>query len=125
VRDRTTTTSDHILHDFEGATFEAKLDPLVSRDNVLITVGRASYGTFAHARGMLQIPVIASKGEHVYEGFHLQNVNAYMSRLKAWMAPFKGVASKYLDSYLGWRRMIERDGHRLTPRHAIAEAIGT
>ena len=40
------------------------------------------------------------------------------------MAPFKGVASKYLPTYLGWRRMIERDGARLTPAHAMAEAIG-
>ncbi|RPG43975.1 MAG: hypothetical protein CBC34_005915, partial [Hyphomicrobiaceae bacterium TMED74] len=38
------------------------------------------------------------------------------SRFKGWMARFKGVASKYLPSYLGWRRMIERDGERLTPR---------
>jgi hypothetical protein len=39
------------------------------------------------------------------------------------MAPFKGVASKYLPTYLGWRRMIERDGTRLTPAHAMAEAL--
>jgi hypothetical protein len=50
-------------------------------------------------------------------------VNAYTSRLKTWMVRFKGVASKYLASYLGWRRMIERDGDRLTPRHALAMAI--
>jgi hypothetical protein len=40
------------------------------------------------------------------------------------MVRFKGVASKYLPSYLGWRRMIERDGDRLTPRHCLASAIG-
>ena len=52
----------------------------------------------------------------------MQNVNAYQSRLKSWMAPFKGVASAYLPSYLGWRRMVERDGRSLTVRHIIAEA---
>lgn len=40
------------------------------------------------------------------------------------MARFKGVASKYLPSYLGWRRMIERDGDALTPRHCLAGAMG-
>jgi hypothetical protein len=40
------------------------------------------------------------------------------------MVRFKGVASKYLPSYLGWRRMIERDRDRLTPRHCLAGAIG-
>jgi hypothetical protein len=29
------------------------------------------------------------------------------------MVRFKGVATKYLDSYLGWRRMIDRDGDDL------------
>ena len=33
--------------------------------------GRPSYNTFAHRRGMLHIPVIASRGEYVDEGFHL------------------------------------------------------
>jgi len=123
VRDRHKTTTDHILADFQGVTFEALLDPVVSRDSVLVTDGRPSYATFAHERGMLHIAVVAKQGERVFEGFHIQNVNAYTSRLKAWMAPFRGVASKYLATYLGWRRMIERDGQRLTPRHAIAEAL--
>lgn len=56
--------------------------------------------------------------------YHIQNVGAYQSRLKGWMARFKGVASKYLPSYLGWRRMIERDGDALTPRHCLAGAMG-
>ena len=124
VRDRHKTTSDHVLHDFQGATFEAVLDPIVSRDSVLVTDGRPSYGSFAEERGMLHIAVVARHGERVYDGFHIQNVNAYAARLKSWMAPFKGVASKYLATYLGWRRMIERVGTRLTPAHAIAEAIG-
>ena len=56
--------------------------------------------------------LVAFKRERVKNGFHIQNVNAYASRLKSWMVPFKGVASKYLANYLGWRRMIEREGDR-------------
>ena len=44
------------------------------------------------------------------EIFHIQNVNAYTSRLKDWLRPFKGVASWYLPNYLGWRRAIEQLG---------------
>ena len=86
---------------------------------MLVSDGRAAYGAFAYANAFLHIPIIASHGEHVYEGLHIQNVNAYTSRFKGWMAPFRGVASKYLASYLSWRRMIERDGDRLTPRHCL------
>jgi transposase-like protein len=124
MRDRHKTTTDYILPDFEGATFDAVMDPVVSADSVLVTDGRPSYRTFARARGMTHVAIVASRSEHEKGGFHIQNVNAYTSRLKGWMAPFNGVASKYLATYLGWRRMIERLGDRLTPRHAIAQALG-
>ena len=123
VRDRHKTTTDHVLPDLKGLTFERLLDQTVARDAVLVSDGRPCYATYAKDRGMEHVGVVASQGEHVKKGFHIQNVNAYMARLKAWMAPFKGVASKYLPSYLGWRRMIEREGDCLTPRHALAEAL--
>jgi hypothetical protein len=67
----------------------------------LVSDGRGAYGAFAHANGIMHMPIIASRGEHVYEGFHIQNVNAYMSRLKGWMRRFKGVASTYLAIWDG------------------------
>ena len=39
--------------------------------------------------------------------FHIQTVNAYHSRLKGWIQRFRGVATKYLHSYLGWFRRFE------------------
>jgi hypothetical protein len=37
---------------------------------------------------------------------------------------FNGVATHYLDSYLGWWRMIDRDGDRLTATRMLAMASG-
>jgi transposase-like protein len=124
MRDRHGATTDAILSDLTADTFAAHLTPVVAKDAVLVSDGRDAYGAFAHANAILHIPIIASHGEHVYEGFHIQNINAYMSRLKGWMQRFKGVASNYLASYLGWRRMIERTGERFTPRHALMAAVG-
>ena len=73
--------------------------------------------------GITQMALVASHGQRAAGCYHIQNVNAYVSRFDLWRARFKGVASKYLPSYLGWRRMIERDGDRLTPRHCLAEAM--
>ena len=56
--------------------------------------------------------------------FHVQNVNAYDSRLKGWMARFHGVATKYLPNYLGWRRCLERFAASLAPSLLIAQAVG-
>jgi 3-methyladenine DNA glycosylase/8-oxoguanine DNA glycosylase len=38
------------------------------------------------------------------------------------MRPFKGVASWYLPSYLGWRRAIERLGENFTPERRLQAA---
>jgi len=73
---------------------------------------------------MLRVAILANNSEHVYDFIHIQNVNAYASRLRNWMASFKGVGSKYLGSYLGWRWMIERDGDHLPAQHAVAQALG-
>lgn len=124
IRDRHAVTTDHILPDLEGRTFAAFLKPVVAKDAVLVSDGRAAYGQFAREAGIDHVSLNASAGERSSGSYHIQNANAYHSRLKLWMLPFKGVASKYLSSYLGWRRMIERDGDRLTPRHTIAEALG-
>ena len=40
------------------------------------------------------------------------------------MRRFRGVATKYLDSYLGWHRMNARDGHTQTARSVLAAARG-
>ena len=122
VRDRSGATTDQMLPDLQARTFAAYLAPIVAKDAVLVSDGRDAYGAFAHAENILHIPIITSRGEHAYKGFHIQNVNAYTSRLKDWMRPFKGVASWYLPSYLGWRRAIERLGENFTPERCLQAA---
>ena len=56
--------------------------------------------------------------------FHVQNVNAFDSRLKGWMVKFNGVATKYLESYLGWFRTLDRSGENtLKPASFLASAM--
>ena len=39
------------------------------------------------------------------------------------MVRFRGVATKYLDNYLGWRRMIARDGDDLPAERWLCAAV--
>ncbi len=123
VRDRHGATTDQVLPDLEGKSFARVLKPVVAHDALLVSDGRAAYGQFADAAGLLHISINASKGEHTYGSYHIQNVNAYISRLKRWMRRFNGVATRYLDNYLGWWRMIDRMGETLTPLTCIAAAL--
>jgi transposase-like protein len=122
ARDRSGATTDHILYDLTAPTTAEVLKPIVAKDAVLVSDGRDAYAAFAHAESILHIAIIASRGEHVYRGFHIQNVNAYTSRLKSWLRPFRGVASWHLSSYLGWRRSVERLADKFTPERYLQDA---
>jgi hypothetical protein len=50
-----------------------------------------------------------SAGVRVDGAWHVQNVNAYHSRLKTWVRKFNGVATRYLENYLGWFRTLDRE----------------
>ena len=47
-------------------------------------------------------------GPRVRGPWHIQNVNAYHSRLEGWLRRFRGVATSYLHHYLGWFRLVDR-----------------
>jgi len=123
ARDRTGATTDAMLEKVDTANITEHLGGIVQKDTLLISDGEKAYAAFSAARNFLHVWIIASKGEHVWQGYHIQNVNAYTSGLKTWMVRFRGVATKYLDSYLGWRRMIDRDGDDLPSDRWLIAAV--
>lgn len=56
--------------------------------------------------------------------YHIRNVNAYDSRLKGWMFPFRGVATKNLSNYLGWHRYLDVPATKPSPRKFLTGALG-
>lgn len=123
VQDWPGATMDQVKWDLEGATFKHVLKPVLAPDALLVSDGRAAYGAFAEDAGLLHIAHNVSAGERAYGSYHIQNVNAYISRLKQWLCRFKGVATHYLPSYLGWRHLIEREGDALSPARFVTYAL--
>lgn len=116
MRDRQKVTSDAVLDNLTAQAIGKHLIPRLAADALLCTDTGRAYGVIARQAGIRHEPVNISAGEYVRDGvFHIQNVNAYDSRLKAWMQPFRGVATRYLHNYLGWRRMIERLAETINP----------
>lgn len=125
VRDRQGRTADFKLARLDAEHVQAVLAPLVARDAVLCTDSAGVYATFARRYGIAHRTINVRRGRRVVGGaFHIQNVNAYDSRLKGCMYRFHGVATKYLVNYLGWRRMLERYQDGLTPLLCLCEAVG-
>nr|WP_319565303.1 IS1595 family transposase [uncultured Rhodoferax sp.] len=125
VRDRSGQTADFQLQKIDASHITDVLGPLVDKDAILCTDGARVYQKVAHNMGLTHRAINVHKGIHVIEGaFHIQNVNAYDSRLKQWMKRFHGVATKYLENYLGWRRMLERYRQSISPAICLSEAMG-
>lgn len=125
ARDRSGQTADFRLEQCDAAHIAAALQPLVDKDAILCTDGASVYKSVAHTLGLTHRAVNVSKGIRVVDRvFHIQNVNAYDSRLKTWMQRFHGVASKYLENYLGWRRMLERYQQSIQSSAFLREAVG-
>ncbi len=104
VRDRSGQTADFRLKQLDAHHVTAVVRPLVDKEAILCTDGARIYQTFARATGMAHRAINIQQGIRVIDGaFHIQNVNAYDSRLKGWIGRFHGVATKYLEHYLGWR----------------------
>lgn len=124
ARDRSGSTADFILAADDKTNVAAALKPILPKDTILCTDGSATLAAAARELGVTHRPVNLSAGIRVVAGvYHVQNVNAYDSRLKGWMRRFQGVATKYLDSYLGWFRAIDRScGESLRPAALLAMA---
>jgi IS1 family transposase len=83
-----------------------ELQGKILKGSVLCTDGFRSYIKFAQGNDLIhkRLDVAVKVIEKV---FHIQNVNAYQSRLKAWMDRFHGVATKYLENYLVFFRFLD------------------
>jgi transposase-like protein len=124
ARDRSRTTFDAVLPQADSAALETILGPVIQQDAVLCSDGSAIYRRFTRKARLEHRPINLSAGIRVQSPFHIQNVNAYDSRLKGWMARFHGVATKYLANHLGWRRCLERHAQCLSPQWMLNQALG-
>ncbi len=125
VRDRHGETADCILHGTSTQQIEPALIPLLNKDVILCTDGMPTYKQIARQANIVHRPVNIAAGQRVVNNiYHIQNVNAYDSRLKQWMKKFHGVATRYLESYLGWHRMIDRLGQNITPTLCFFASLG-
>jgi transposase-like protein len=124
ARDRSDATTDQILPDRSAQSIGAALGPVISKTAVLVSDAAGAYRAFAGNAKIAHVALNLSAGERCFGDYHIQNVNNYCSRLKGWILRFRGVATKYLDSYLGWHRADDREGNTVSASRVLAAAWG-
>src|SRR4051794_8327526 len=101
----------------------AALGGIVTSVNEFCCDGGTAIVAFARRAGIpTHILPMPGKPNPQAPDFHINNVNAYHSRLKEWLRPFHGVATKNLPNYLGWRRTPEALGQKIMPDDFICGA---
>jgi len=88
---------------------KSKIGNWMEKDEiVLCTDSHRSYQSFATNYGFEQKRVNVGKRQYLKDKiYHIQTVNSFHSRLKSWMKRFNGVASKYLQHYMDYFRMLD------------------
>jgi transposase-like protein len=125
ARDRSGATTDAILPKLSKAAVTAALGGVVTTANQLCCDGGKAIVGFAR-KGQIPCHILPAPGGPRPEApnLHINNVNGYHGRLKEWLRPFHGVATKYLDHYLGWRRTAEALGADIRPEDWLRSAVG-
>jgi transposase-like protein len=117
---------DQVLSQGKTSALTDALRPALGSEAVLSTDGNASYWTVAKELGVKSGSFVSAyHGKGGNGVWHVQSVNRYDSSLKGWMARFRGVATKYLANYLGWRRLLDRFHEILTPQQLLFHALRT
>lgn len=108
VRDRGKNTFEAILPSVTTDALHQELAGKLEKDSVLCSDGYKPYIALSEKNDLIHKRLDVAAGVKVIDKvFHIQNVNAYHSRLKLWIKRFHGVATKYLDHYLGWFRFMD------------------
>jgi transposase-like protein len=125
ARDRAGATIDAVLPRLDRASVTAVLDGVITPANQLCCDGGKAIVAFAR-REKIPYHILPAPGVPKPEApaFHINNVNGYHGRFKEWARRFHGVATKYLDRYLGWRRTLEAAGPSVQPEHLLSAAVG-
>jgi transposase-like protein len=97
------------------------LGPVLTPDALLISDGAAAYRRFTRDTGIRHEWVNTHAGEHRRGNIHIQHVNGWHARFKGWLVGFRGVASRYLAHYTGWRRTLD-PAHLTTPAQLLVVA---
>jgi transposase-like protein len=100
--DRNGTTVSAILPVVNADAIEDVLSPVLNKDALLVTDGARVYPLCADKLGVSHETLNLSAGERVRGDLHIQTVNSRHERLKTFLRRYRGIATKYLDSYLKW-----------------------
>jgi transposase-like protein len=121
--DRSGATVSGILKTVSADAIATVLAPVLDKDALLVTDGAAAFPPCARQLGVTHEVLNQSAGERVRGALHIQTVNSRHKRFKDLLRRHRGIASKYLDSYLKWFHLAGSHADP-SPRACLDAALG-
>jgi hypothetical protein len=109
--DRTGATVTAVLPAVSATAIQVVLEPAVGADVLLVTDAASYFPPAAAALGISHEALIQAAGERVRGELHIQTVNSRHQQIKSFLRSFRGIATKFLASYLRWFHLIRLDPH--------------
>ena len=120
--DRGGETLSHTLPALNADSVKEVLEPVLAPDALLVSDANRCYPPVAAALDIPHESINASAGERVRGALHIQTVNSRHSQIKGFLRARRGIATKYLDSYLRSFHLIEL-GNQPSPRACLEAAM--
>ena len=120
--DRGGETLSHTLPVLNANSVKEVLAPVLAPDALLVSDANRCYPPVAAALNIPHESINASAGERVRGAIHIQTVNSRHSQIKGFLRAYRGIATKYLDSYLRWFHLIKL-ADQPSPRTCLMAAM--
>ena len=120
--DRAGETLSRTLPALNADRVKEVLEPVLAPDALRVSDANRCYPPVAAALNIPHESINASAGERVRGALHIQTVNSRNSQIKGFLRARRGIATKYLDSYLKWFHLIEL-GHKPSPGACLEAAM--
>ena len=123
TKDRYLNTYDDIVMKFCKDSILQSVKLLVAKDTLMCSDNKSAYNNCFSELKFRHGKLDFSKKEYIKkEIVHLNTVLKYNNELLKWMERFKGVATKYLDSYLSWYRTLDEFNMSINPVRLLMRA---
>ena len=94
-------------------------------NSIVITDGSKAIGKFFKTSPIEHVTIVA-KNNHKFPKksvYHINNINNFHTRFKKYLLKYNGVATKYLNNYVGLFLWLE--ANRIAAKNSAAEAVST
>ena len=98
---------ERLIRNIDFKVLDKLYDGKIEPNSTICADSHNAYKKFAD--GVPAELIQIERGQHKKGIYHINNINSMHSKIKTWIRPFNGVATKYLGHYMYWFNWCEKN----------------